>query len=289
MAAGTIAGATLPGLGDRRRERPTTLPERRQDLQGRLDGSRDFRSDIAADRPANRQDLQQRRQDFQNQRREDWQNWHDDHHWHHDGWHHGYWHGHWGGWWDHMWNEHPVAAALGVTWWGVNRLSTWYGFPYYSNPYYEVPAQPTVINYSEPPVIVYEQAAAAYAPADPGAAASPAASLPPGVTQAGVEKFDQARADFKMKQANVEALRRRYYRLMTSVVVELRDGDGARTAESKEARHATLFIFGMLNWVFMWYTRERYGPVEKLGEEMLDLVLNGLRGSVGPGLRSDES
>ena len=87
----------------------------------------------------------------------------------------------------------------------------------------------------------------------------------------------------------VEALRRRYYRLMTSVVVELRDGDGARTAESKEARHATLFIFGMLNWVFMWYTRERYGPVEKLGEEMLDLVLNGLRGSVGPGLRSDES
>jgi len=79
----------------------------------------------------------------------------------------------------------------------------------------------------------------------------------------------------------VETLRRRYYRLMTSVVAELRDGGGAHTAESKEARHATLFIFGMLNWVFMWYTPERYGSVEQLGEEMLDLVLNGLRGPRG--------
>jgi hypothetical protein len=68
---------------------------------------------------------------------------------------------------------------------------------------------------------------------------------------------------------------------MTSVVAELRDGAGARKAESKEARHATLFVFGMLNWVFMWYTPERYGSVEQLGEEMLDLVLNGLRGTKG--------
>ncbi|HEY5546825.1 MAG TPA: TetR/AcrR family transcriptional regulator [Gemmatimonadaceae bacterium] len=84
----------------------------------------------------------------------------------------------------------------------------------------------------------------------------------------------------------VETLRRRYYRLMTSVVAELRDGAGARKAESKEARHATLFIFGMLNWVFMWYTPERYGSVEELGEEMLDLVLNGLRGpKENPGAR----
>jgi AcrR family transcriptional regulator len=75
----------------------------------------------------------------------------------------------------------------------------------------------------------------------------------------------------------VEALRRRYYRLMTSVVVELRDGGGKRATESRKARHATLFIFGMLNWVFMWYTPERYGSVEQIGNEMLDLVLNGLR------------
>jgi len=77
----------------------------------------------------------------------------------------------------------------------------------------------------------------------------------------------------------VETLRRRYYRLMTSVVAELRDGAAGRMAESKEARHATLFIFGMLNWVFMWYTAERYGPVEQLGEEMVDFVLNGLGGA----------
>ncbi len=85
----------------------------------------------------------------------------------------------------------------------------------------------------------------------------------------------------------VEALRRRYYRLMASVVAELRDGVGAGTSESKEARHAALFIFGMLNWVFMWYTPERYGSVEQIGNEMLELVLNGLRWGRGkPGATS---
>jgi AcrR family transcriptional regulator len=77
----------------------------------------------------------------------------------------------------------------------------------------------------------------------------------------------------------VEALRRRYHRLMASVVAELRDGSGKRASESRKARHAALFIFGMLNWVFTWYTPERYGSVEQIGNEMLDLVLNGLRGA----------
>ncbi|MBV6521818.1 MAG: hypothetical protein MNPFHGCM_01962 [Gemmatimonadaceae bacterium] len=80
----------------------------------------------------------------------------------------------------------------------------------------------------------------------------------------------------------VEALRRRYYRLMTSVVAELRDG-GVTATESKEARHAALFIFGMLNWVFMWYSASRYGPMEQMGEEMVDLVLHGLRGTGAEG------
>jgi AcrR family transcriptional regulator len=74
----------------------------------------------------------------------------------------------------------------------------------------------------------------------------------------------------------VEALRRRYYRLFTMVVSELKHGavDGAR--ETRESRHATLFVFGVLNWIFMWYDPARHGPVERIGEEMLDLLLNGL-------------
>lgn len=77
--------------------------------------------------------------------------------------------------------------------------------------------------------------------------------------------------------ATVEALRRRYYRLMTSVVAELMDGAIPERGESRRSRHATLFVFGMLNWIFMWYDPARHGTVEEIGEEMLDVILNGLR------------
>ena len=75
----------------------------------------------------------------------------------------------------------------------------------------------------------------------------------------------------------IEEPRRRYYKLMTSVVAQVIDGSRSNGKESRASRHATLFIFGMLNWIFMWYRPARHGPVEKIGEEMRDLVLNGLR------------
>jgi AcrR family transcriptional regulator len=81
----------------------------------------------------------------------------------------------------------------------------------------------------------------------------------------------------------VEGLRRRYYHLFTMVVAELKHGLVNGAQESREDRHATLFIFGMLNWIFMWYDPTRHGPVERIGEEMLDLMLNGLRRPQPPG------
>jgi AcrR family transcriptional regulator len=75
----------------------------------------------------------------------------------------------------------------------------------------------------------------------------------------------------------VEALRRRYYHLFAMAVSELKHGSVNGAQETRESRHATLFIFGMLNWIFMWYDPARHGPVEQIGEEMLDLLMNGLR------------
>jgi TetR/AcrR family transcriptional regulator len=75
----------------------------------------------------------------------------------------------------------------------------------------------------------------------------------------------------------LEALRRRYYRLLADVVGELMNGPGRSRVDASRSRHVTLFIFGMLNWVFMWHNPSRDRPVEELSEEMLDLVLNGLR------------
>lgn len=77
----------------------------------------------------------------------------------------------------------------------------------------------------------------------------------------------------------IEDLRRRYYRLVAGVVEEILRRSGSREPDGKSARHVTLFVFGMLNWVFMWFDPERDGPAERLGEKMTDLVLHGLDGA----------
>lgn len=74
-----------------------------------------------------------------------------------------------------------------------------------------------------------------------------------------------------------EGLRRRYYRLMTRVLGELMGEAANANQESRASRHSALYVFGMLNWIFMWYDSTRHGGVEQIGNEMIDLVLNGVR------------
>jgi hypothetical protein len=153
----------LPGEG-----RPDQLPARdwnqvRQDWQNQRD-------DI--------------RQDWQNHRdeaREDWQNWFDDHYPWHGGWYWGHAPGYWGRW-DYLWDNYPVAAAVGLTWWGANALAYQFGYGEYYNPYY---VETPVYNYAEPVVtlpieVVYQQEA----------------GQPAGALQGSIDKFDQARASF---------------------------------------------------------------------------------------------
>lgn len=73
-----------------------------------------------------------------------------------------------------------------------------------------------------------------------------------------------------------EALRRQYYRLMAHVLAELMGEPADAQEESRASRHKALYVFGMLNWIFMWYDPERDGPADRLGEEMAELVLRGL-------------
>src|SRR4029077_2335181 len=110
---------------------------------------------------------------------------------HHDGWYHGAWGS--GNYWDHMWSDHTAGMVWGTTMWGLNRMSYWFGYGNYSNPYYSEPLviDNTTIDYSqpfaEPPVVVN---------VEQPAPATPAAALPPGVTQEGMTQFDAARASF---------------------------------------------------------------------------------------------
>jgi AcrR family transcriptional regulator len=76
----------------------------------------------------------------------------------------------------------------------------------------------------------------------------------------------------------IRQLRRRYYGLVAAVIGNLLTREGRREPGPRLVRHQTLFVFGMLNWIFMWYDPARDGAVERLGEEMADTALHGLAG-----------
>jgi tetratricopeptide (TPR) repeat protein len=186
--------AILPGLGDRRpgvSQLPAnrTPQERRDALSERLGGERpanlpardwnQVRNDWQDHRNEIRNDWQQHRDEA----RDDWQNWFDEHYPWHGGWYWGHAPGYWGRW-DYLWDNYPVAAAVGLTWWAANSLGYQFGYGDYYNPYYQ---ESWPISYAEPVVSL---------PVEVPAEGQPPTALPPGVSQEGITKFEQARAAF---------------------------------------------------------------------------------------------
>jgi len=78
----------------------------------------------------------------------------------------------------------------------------------------------------------------------------------------------------------VAATRKRYYRLMADVVRELVGGASGRAADLR-VRHQTMFVFGALNWIFMWYDARKDGSPAHLAEELSRFILNGLARTSG--------
>ncbi len=77
------------------------------------------------------------------------------------------------------------------------------------------------------------------------------------------------------RYATIADLRRRYFRCVAEVVGDIM---GEADRENGAVRRYTLLIFGMLNWIFMWYDPERDGDVEALGDEMIAMIRGGLPG-----------
>jgi len=73
-------------------------------------------------------------------------------------------------------------------------------------------------------------------------------------------------------------LRRRYFVCVARVIGEIGGLEPGEAEHDGRVRHRALFVFGMLNWVFMWFDPERDDSVEALGEEMVGLILGGLGG-----------
>ncbi|MFZ4576763.1 MAG: TetR/AcrR family transcriptional regulator [Myxococcota bacterium] len=76
---------------------------------------------------------------------------------------------------------------------------------------------------------------------------------------------------------DVERLRRRLFKQFATVVEGLAAARG-ETLSGEAVRHRTLFVFGALNWVFMWFNPVRDAPAEALGDRLCDLVLDGIGG-----------
>ena len=84
------------------------------------------------------------------------------------------------------------------------------------------------------------------------------------------------------RYAAIADLRRRYYRRLADIVAEIWGLPTGAAADDPRVRHASLFVFGMLNWIFTWYDDARDQPVDDLGDQMIALVLDGLRAGPPP-------
>ena len=184
-----LAASRLPNQGarvqDRMANRPNSLEDRRSNLNDRMSQGRQ-------DWQQNRGDRLDDRQDFRNENREDWQNWADSHHDHYGDWYHGSWNP--GAGWGYMWNNYPVAAAVGLTAWGVNRIGYGWGYWGYSNPYYSNGGSSSY-DYSQPLVVYADNPATTTAPAGTTPAYT-ASSSDPQPTDEGMAAFEAARNAF---------------------------------------------------------------------------------------------
>ena len=178
------AGTRLPNQGAGLQDRPQSLQARQNSLNDRMASARD-------DGQGNRQTMQSNRQDYRTSNREDWQNYADDHHNQYGNWYHDSWYP--GAGWNQMWNNYPVAAAFGVTAWGVNRLAYGFGYWGYSNPYSGGGGgSGGGYDYSQP-LVAYSDSGTSTTPADPAAVPT---TTQPEPSDVGMTAFNDARAAF---------------------------------------------------------------------------------------------
>lgn len=67
--------------------------------------------------------------------------------------------------------------------------------------------------------------------------------------------------------------RREYYLITREIIDELSE----RSQQKLDSDVAALALFGMLNWVYMWYNSRRHRDLKKLEEQLSSILINGIR------------
>jgi AcrR family transcriptional regulator len=72
--------------------------------------------------------------------------------------------------------------------------------------------------------------------------------------------------------SEIAGIKREYYRICLGLMEDLR----RRRGLDFNARTAALSLFGMINWIYTWYSPRVDGNAEALAEQMGDIVLGGI-------------
>jgi AcrR family transcriptional regulator len=72
---------------------------------------------------------------------------------------------------------------------------------------------------------------------------------------------------------NILAVRQEYFRLVRDVISEV------LRRSQYEIDMATFFLFGSLNWVYMWYDPVKNSDIQRVTTQFLKVILNGINGS----------
>jgi AcrR family transcriptional regulator len=76
--------------------------------------------------------------------------------------------------------------------------------------------------------------------------------------------------------AEIASMKRDYYRLIRSLVEDLRREKGKEFSGEISSRVAALSLFGMMNWIYTWHNPRRDEGAERLAEVMAEIFLRGL-------------
>ncbi|MBU1318622.1 MAG: TetR/AcrR family transcriptional regulator [candidate division Zixibacteria bacterium] len=96
--------------------------------------------------------------------------------------------------------------------------------------------------------------------------------------------FVKNRDEFRVCVHEMESLSGKYYKTVLKIRQEYfqlvrRVIDEVLRGAKHETDITTLFLFGSLNWVYMWYDPEKDSDINKLSSQYLRVLLNGINKS----------
>jgi len=75
-------------------------------------------------------------------------------------------------------------------------------------------------------------------------------------------------------EKEVSELRRRYVRLVKGILEEIVAEKGTRPGTQPDT--AVFLLFGMMNWMYMWYDRDRDGEPHEIAHQITRIFLHGI-------------